>query len=104
MRPIRVDIAWGTLGEQHPNAMWVACDSGRAVIVSGTEVFCVPFDSLEVLPCDAKGSDGSELSSGSKPAADSGSATSTPERRKRRKKRAPSPRGPRPNQWKPTHD
>ena len=111
MRPIRVRVTKfdndGTV-----DAVWVACDRGAAIVIIKAGVFYVPFESLEVLEdvtCDEKSSSVSEPSSGSKPAADSGSATraaASNERkvglvRKRRRKRASSLRGPRSNQWKP---
>ena len=128
MRPLKVRFLYldmVTRGE----GIWVDCSSDRAIIVQGAVVYHVPFDSLEVLEdvtCDANGSADYGRSSGSKPPVVDGSATSTggdwssgvsfkdgdkvkfPDGivrevkviRKRRRKRAPSPRGPRPNQWR----
>ena len=111
MRPIRVKTA-PTSNDPLEEALWVDCVDGAAVVIIGRWVYRVSLESLEVLEdvtCDEKSSSVSEPSSGSKPAADSGSATraaASNERkvglvRKRRRKRASSLRGPRSNQWKP---
>ena len=111
MKPIKVRVSDYAGGPAY-TATWVACDSGRAVLTNPPDVFCAPFDALEVLEdvtCDAKGSAGSKRKSESKPPAVVDSATSPEEPnerkvsavRKRRRKRASSPRGPRSNQWQP---
>ena len=110
MKPIKVKISVdGWIGV----AVWVACDRGAAVVIQPLgQVRYFPLESLEVLEdvtCDAKGSIDFGRSSGSKPPAVDGSATSPEEPnerkvgpvRKRRRKRASSPRGPRSNQWQP---
>ena len=103
MKPLRVKVTKfdndGTV-----DAVWVACDRGAAIVIVKSGVFYVPFESLEVLedvPCDEKGSDGSEPSSGSKPAVADGSATRAAAPSRRRKKRLGPKRGPRSNQWTP---
>lgn len=120
MTPIKVNIfEYGTEGDARfvqttpREALWVACDSGRAVLVCGNEVRQVPYEAIRVseyVENDVAGrggfTPGTPLEVGDTITLNrepykilaTGTAGGV---RKRRRKRAPAPRGPRANQWIP---